>query len=107
MRSTNISEEARKKYDDELEKFDQLFQMGKNIIIERARFNSRSQQNRESSEQYITALYRLAESCTYAALKEEMIRDHLVVGIRDKCLSEKLQMDAALTLEKAKTTIKQ
>ena len=36
-----------------------------------------------------------------------MIRDRLVVGIRDKSVSERLQMDAALTLEKAKTTIRQ
>ena len=36
-----------------------------------------------------------------------MIRDRLIVGIRDKSLSERLQMDAALTLEKAKTAIRQ
>ena len=36
-----------------------------------------------------------------------MIRDRLVVGIRDKSVSERLQMDAALTLEKAKTAIRQ
>ena len=36
-----------------------------------------------------------------------MIRDRLVVGIRDTALSEWLQMDAELTLEKAKTTIGQ
>ena len=47
------------------------------------------------------------ETCNYAGLKEEIIRDRLVVGIRDKSLSERLQMDAALTLEKAKTAIRQ
>ena len=36
-------------------------------------------------------------------LKEEMIRDRIVVGIRDQALSERLQVDPALTLEKAKT----
>ena len=36
-----------------------------------------------------------------------MIRDKLVVGIRNTALSEKLQMDAALTLEKAKRLIRQ
>ena len=30
-----------------------------------------------------------------------MIRDRIVVGIRDKALSEKLQLEADLTLEKA------
>jgi len=36
-----------------------------------------------------------------------MIRDRLVVGIGDILLSERLQTDAALTLEKAKTVIRQ
>ena len=81
--------------------------MRKNVIIERARFNSRHQQEGETSEQYITALYRVAETCNYAGLKVERIRDRLLVGIRDKSLSERLQMNAALTLEKAKTTIRQ
>ncbi len=36
-----------------------------------------------------------------------MIRDRLVVGIRDASLSEHLQLDADLTLEKAKKFIRQ
>ena len=36
-----------------------------------------------------------------------MIRDRLVVGISDKALSERLCMDGELTLEKAKTMIRQ
>ena len=36
-----------------------------------------------------------------------MIRDWLVVGIRDSSLSERLQLDANLTLEKAKIAIRQ
>ncbi len=36
-----------------------------------------------------------------------MIRDRLVVGIRDNTLSEKLQMDSALTLESANKAIRQ
>ena len=39
------------------------------------------------------------------ALKEEMIKDRIVVGICDTALSEKLQMDADLTLEKVKTMV--
>ena len=79
-----------------LENFDKIFQVWKNIIIERARFNSRHQQEGETSEQYITALYHLVETCNSAGLREEIIRDRLVVGIRDKSLFERLQMDAAL-----------
>ena len=52
-------------------------------------------------------LYRLAENCDYGALKEEMIRDRLVVGIRDASLSQQLQLDSELTLEKTKKKIRQ
>ena len=38
---------------------------------------------------------------------DEMIRDRLVVGIRDAALSRSLQLDAELTLEKAKKKTRQ
>ena len=107
LRSTHISDNERKKYDTVLAKFDGFFQVRKNVIFERARFNRRSQLPDETSEQYITALYHLVENCAYGDLTDEMIRDRLVVGIRDKSLSERLQMDADLTLEKAKKSIRQ
>ena len=45
---------------------------------------------------------------TLGALHDELIRDILVAGIRDKRLSERLQMDGSdLTLEKALTCIRQ
>ena len=50
---------------------------------------------------FITKLYALVEYCEYGALREEMIRDCLVVGLLDATLSEKLQLDPDLTLEKA------
>ena len=34
-------------------------------------------------------------------MKEELIRDRLVAGIKDDTLSQRLQLDASLTLEKA------
>ena len=45
-------------------------------------------------------MYKLVKMCEYGTLREEMLRDHLVVGIRDATLSNKLQLDAKLTLEK-------
>ena len=61
------------------------------MIFERARFNLRNQREGESVEQYITALYQLIETCNYKQLTDEMLRDRLVVGIRDTALSERLQ----------------
>ena len=40
-------------------------------------------------------------------MREELIRDTLVVGIGDAGLSERLQLDSDLTLQKAFTSIRQ
>ena len=53
------------------------------------------------------ALYTLSEHCRYEALIDEMVCDRIVVGIQDRKLSEKLQLDATLTLEKAITSVHQ
>ena len=52
----------------------------------------------ESVHTFITSLYKLAETCKYGALQDELIRDHLVVGLHDVALSEYLQLDSDLTL---------
>ena len=98
-------DEERKEYDTVLSKFDNFFQLRRNVIFERARFNRRCQLPRESAEQYIVELYNLAEHCNYGELKSEMIRDRLVVGILDKKLSEHLHLDPDLMLEVAKKKI--
>ena len=107
LTSTSAAADDRKDHASIMAKFDAFFKIRRNIIFERARFNRRNQQPGESAEQYIMALYSLAANCEYGALQDEMIRDRLVVGIRDAVLSEKLQLDADLTLEKAKKSIRQ
>ena len=107
LASTNITEDEKKSYEGVLGKFNDYFKVRKNVIFERARFNRRNQLKGESAEQYITDLYRLAETGEYGNLTSQMIRDRLVVGILDLKLSERLQMDPNLTLEKAKMLIRQ
>ena len=72
------------------------------MIFERAQFNQRCQGESETTEQFITSLYSLTAHCEFGKLKEQLIQDHIFVGIRDSSLSVKLQMDPDLTLEKAK-----
>ena len=81
LKSTNFTEEETKTYKIVLEKFDSFFQVRRNVIFERARFNRRCQLPGESVEQYNVELYNLVEHCNYGDLKSEMIRDRLVVGI--------------------------
>ena len=82
-------------------KFQSHFIKHRNTIFERARFNRRVQQEGESVDDFIIDLYSLAEHCQYGQLHDEMVRDRIVVGIKDSKLSEKLQIDNELALEKA------
>ena len=43
----------------------------------------------------------MADHCEYGALRDQKIRERIVVGIVDSALSLKLQLDAKLTLKKA------
>ena len=107
LSSMNVTPDEQGDYDAVLRKFDDFFKVHRNIIFERAWFNCRNQLEGETSEKYIMELYRLLESCDYGALRSEMIRDRLAVGIQDMALSQQLQLDAELTLEIAKKRIRQ
>ena len=105
--SFKLTADDAKKYDVVLNKFDAHFVVKRNVIFERAQFNNRRQEQGESMEAFITALHKLAETCEFGALREELIRDRIVVGIQDSKLSEKLQLDKDLTLDKAVTLVRQ
>jgi len=87
--------------------FDEYFHVRKNIIFERAGFNRRNQLPDETAKEYITVLFNFIDSCNYGNLRDEMLLDRLVVGIRDVHLSERLQMDPELTLEKTMKMVRQ
>ena len=74
----------------------------KNIIFERAQFNCRTQVDDESVDQFIMNFYSLAENYEFGPVKDELVRNRLVVGIKDITLLERLQTDKTLMLEKAK-----
>ena len=93
LTSTNISDDQRKQYEAVLSKFDSSFGVRKNVIIEHAKFNRRSQLPDEPAEQFIASLYNLAADCNFGDLKNELIRNRIIVGIRNQALSEQLQSD--------------
>ena len=102
LNSTNITEAESKEYNTSIGKFDAFFKVGKNVIFERARFNRTNQLEGELAEQYIMEPYRLADNCDYGVMRDEMIRDRLVVGIWDEQLSECLQRCKINTGERQK-----
>ena len=54
----------------------------------------------EPVDEFILSLHCLAEHSRFQTLKEEMLWDCLVVGLADVALSERLQMDPNLTLQR-------
>lgn len=96
--SLKLSDTKKLDYDTVTRACTKHFMLGMNIINKRANFNSRKQEAQETVNTFITKLFRLAETCEYGDLKEELIRDRLVVGLIDKQLSEKLQLHATTLL---------
>lgn len=88
-------------------KFENKFTLKRNVIFERAKFNSRNQEQNETVDSFITDLFKLAQHCEFQTLRDELIRDRIVVGLRDRRLSEKLQLDPKLTLDLAVRQAKQ
>ena len=56
----------------------------------------------DAVDSFIQDLYKLANECEFGGLKEELIRDRVVVGVRDDTLYNELQSKANLTLDLAK-----
>ena len=100
LQSFSLTEANRKKYDPVQTTFEAHFIIKRNMIFRRAKFNMRVQKEGEPMDKFITDLYILAEHCNFGTLHDELISDRIVVGVRDKALSEKLQLEAELTLEK-------
>ena len=82
-------------------KLEQYFVKCRNVIYERSKFNEFAQESDETVDSFITALYRLVETCNYSELTDEMICDRIVMGNRDNSVAERLQLGPELTLEKA------
>ena len=65
-------------------------------------FNKREQQEGESIDQYVTELRRiLAQSCLFCnCLHDSLIRDRIVLGIKDSGARMRLLQQQQLTLQR-------
>jgi transposase InsO family protein len=97
-------ENKRNNFDAVLTKFNEHFIPKRNVIHERARFYSRQQLQGESVEQFLRTLRELSATCDFGQQEEESVRDRLVLGLIDTEVSQKLQLQADLTLKDAVDT---
>lgn len=105
--SFQLSVEDSKVYDTVLAKFESHFVIKKNVRFERYNFNKRVQEEGELAESFITALHTLAETCDYKTLKNDLIMDRIIVGIRDQSLSRQMMLNEKLTLEECIRMVRQ
>ncbi|KAL7850718.1 hypothetical protein SRHO_G00200670 [Serrasalmus rhombeus] len=88
-------------YDAVVSKFNDHFVPRRNIIHQRAYFHKRVQWSEESVEAFVRSLYEMVLHCEFGATKGEQIRSRIVIGVADSYVSEQLQLEPELTLERA------
>ena len=85
-----------------VKKFEEFCIGETNETYERFIFNRRNQEENESVDQYVTALRKLAQTCNFCScLPDSLIRDRLVLGIRDESIRKKLLQEKKLNLSRA------
>ena len=84
-----------------LEKFEKYCQPRKHVPFERYRFNRGTQEAGETYYQYRTALRKLSEGCEFETITpDEILRDRLVIGIRDVHVRGRMLRESGLTLKR-------
>lgn len=84
-----------------LDKLEEYFHQSKNVIYERYIFGCCKQDEGESIDTFVTRLREKAASCEYGALRDDLIRDKLVLGIANEATRRRLLREQNLTLTKA------
>ena len=77
-----LAREEERKYGKVNDKLDQHFIIKRNVIFERAKFNMRKQEPGEPVDAFIADLHCLSEHSEFRALRDELIRDRIVMGLQ-------------------------
>ena len=83
-----------------LQAFNDHCQPARNETIDRYKFFTRNQESGETFDGFLTELKLLAADCNFGELKDSLIRDRIICGIRDPMLRERLLRENALDLTK-------
>lgn len=72
-----------------------------NVTYERFLFHQRVQQTGESFDDFFADLRKMAATCEFAALEDSLVRDRIVIGIRDDATRRRLLQIKKLSLADA------
>ncbi|KAJ0172603.1 hypothetical protein K1T71_011742 [Dendrolimus kikuchii] len=84
-----------------IKKFDEYFGTKVNITLLRYNFFMRNQEDNESIQSYVTALRLLSKNCEFSTLRDDLIKDRIVCGIRNTTVRDRLLRCEELDLDKA------
>ncbi|KAL4719987.1 hypothetical protein ACJJTC_003779 [Scirpophaga incertulas] len=90
-----------KSFDEILSEFDNHFLPKRNVTYERYLLFKRKQLQEESFEHFITVLKNLSATCELGDIKEDLIKDLFICGIKSTALQKQLLSIPNITLDKA------
>ncbi|XP_038055820.1 uncharacterized protein LOC119727829 [Patiria miniata] len=96
-----LTEEQRKSPQQILTSLGAHFDPKRNVVYKRFMFNSCKQEPKENIDTFLNRLRKLATTCNYGALLDEMLRDRLVIGVVGNSIRARLLRESSLTLQKA------
>lgn len=82
FKSFTFAKGEERKYGKVKDKLGQHFIIKRNVIFERAKFKMGKQEPGEPVDGFIADLYCLSEHCEFGALRDELIRDRIVMGLQ-------------------------
>ncbi|XP_073966540.1 uncharacterized protein [Choristoneura fumiferana] len=94
-----LTDEEKRSEGSILRKMDETIKKKTNIIYCRYIFNARNQLLEERFEDYLLTLRKLIKPCDYGDIEDEILRDRIVVGIKDNEVKKELLREADLKLE--------
>ncbi|XP_073964378.1 uncharacterized protein [Choristoneura fumiferana] len=84
------TEESDKKLEEVINVFDEYFKPKQNEVINTYNLNKRNQEDGEPFDVYYTVIRKLAENCNFGEQKDRILRDKIVIGVRDQRIQQKL-----------------
>jgi len=88
-------------YDNTIKKFDEHYVPALNESVETFKFNSRVQGADKTFEKFETDLRQLSNNCNFGSLRDRLIRDRIVAGIKCKIVKDRRLRTPNLVLSKA------
>ena len=96
-----LSSEQQQDINECIEALEAYFKPKRNVVYERYLFNMCQQNPDETVDGYVNRLRKAASTCQFGTLTEELIRDRLLIGLRDHATKLRLLKEDSLDINKA------